>query len=210
MSTYENGPALIDAAAVAGVSIPPGTGSFMRPPLWGIPDAAAPGTVQVAGGESGPAAQNSSQAADSALTVASATPEATTAPGASQGLVPSVPTIRAPRTDVRPLAWPLDFEGKFYERIVVKRPSTREVGDYYDRLRQLPAGDTKGLRFPIFYHEDGTPVPDAVLDALDDDDADTLEADIADFLPRRLRVLTLPPAGSIQNSGADIGPTSAA
>ncbi len=60
------------------------------------------------------------------------------------------------------------------------------------------------VRLPLFRDEHGEPVPDAVMDALDDDDRLALDEAAENFLPRRFRGL------AAQDTGPDIGATTAA
>lgn len=60
------------------------------------------------------------------------------------------------------------------------------------------------VRLPLFRDERGEPIPDEVMDALDDDDRLALDEAAANFLPRRFRGL------AERDSGPDIGATTAA
>jgi hypothetical protein len=62
------------------------------------------------------------------------------------------------------------------------------------------AGDATKARLPMF------DAPYEVIDALDPDDADTIEETVDRFLPRRLRLA----AGPIPESGATTSPSSEA
>ncbi|MCW2318310.1 hypothetical protein M2322_003877, partial [Rhodoblastus acidophilus] len=59
---------------------------------------------------------------------------------------------------------------------------------------------------PIYRDADGALIPDAVMDALDDDDAFELEKKVADFLPRRFR--GAPDGVSGPQTGATTEPSS--
>lgn len=92
------------------------------------------------------------------------------------------------RLKVFPLAYPVAYAGKEYDVVVVRRLTVGEVESFLDRLRQLREGDPNAaLRWPMCVDRSGEPLPEAVLDGLDDDDASLIEKAIADFLPRRFR-----------------------
>lgn len=118
-----------------------------------------------------------------------------------------------PRMKMIPLEWPVKVDGVDYHAIGVKRMSTKEVSEFIDAL----SGDTDAVKFPIFVDGDGKPVSDAVLNALDDDDTQTLLEKMRDFLPRRFRggaaqsqtSAQSSPNGSPPTPGAPTAPTSA-
>jgi hypothetical protein len=83
-----------------------------------------------------------------------------------------------PRFRVVPLEWPIDYDGKTYSEITVRRMTTAEVVAFVDQMRD----DLKEATLPMF------DVPHAVIDALDPDDADEVNKAVNDFLPRALRL----------------------
>jgi len=89
-----------------------------------------------------------------------------------------------PRIATVPLEWPVEYGGKVYGAITIKRLTTREVAEFMEKLEATEDGR---LRWPIFIDGDGVAVPDVVLDALDDDDNMSLQKVLLDFLPRRFR-----------------------
>lgn len=83
-----------------------------------------------------------------------------------------------PRFRVVPLEWPIEYDGKTYSEITVRRMTTAEVVAFVDQMRE----DLKEATLPMF------DVPHAVIDALDPDDADAVNKAVSDFLPRALRL----------------------
>lgn len=131
--------------------------------------------------------------------------------------LPAKPRLPAPvvldgplRTLTVPLAYPLGYAGREYHTITLRRPTSAEVGRFFETLvASDPAGDDGLLFFPVFYAQDGEPVPAAVLANLDDDDRADVMGRVADFLPRRLLALTAAsPSASGADTGADTAPTS--
>lgn len=82
------------------------------------------------------------------------------------------------------LEWPVEYDGKVYDAISIKRLTAGEVADFEKKLAAVPGGE---LRWPIFVDAVGVTIPDAVMDALDDDDNLELQKEMIDFLPRRYR-----------------------
>ena len=74
------------------------------------------------------------------------------------------------------LEWPVEFDGVLYESVTIRRLTTKEVVDFLETM--AGKGD---VRWPMY------DVPDAVLDALDDDDAFRLDEVVKGFLPRRFQ-----------------------
>ena len=91
-----------------------------------------------------------------------------------------------PRSKVVQLEFPVEHAGTTYTSIEVRRMTAGQVADFVDQARE--AG--REARLPMFYREDGEPVPVEVVDGLDADDAETLNEVIRDFLPRSLRAAT--------------------
>jgi hypothetical protein len=81
-----------------------------------------------------------------------------------------------------PLAWPLVYGGVLYDHIILQRLTAKEVADWVEDIKEKDE-----VRFPIYRDDAGTSIPDAVLDALDDDDRLALDEAAKDFLPRRFR-----------------------
>ncbi len=87
------------------------------------------------------------------------------------------------------LGYPLSFDGREFRTVGVKRLTVAEVGAYFAALEELrKTDDTTVLPFPMFVDEEGAPIPDGLLDALDDDDMTRLNKEAVDFLPRRFRI----------------------
>ena len=118
---------------------------------------------------------------------AASTPSAEPPASAEKTLPASLPIIthRRDRAATIPLEYPLDIDGKPLDANVVRRLNAQAVADFLEAIGNSP--DTKILRFPMFYDVDGNKLPDAVIDALDDDDAVALTKATAGFLPRRFR-----------------------
>lgn len=102
-----------------------------------------------------------------------AAPAATASPQAPQFV------DGAKRLKVVPLQWPVEYEGKTWTEITVRRATAGEVANFYESLRSAAQGVK--VHFPLY------DAPAAVLDALDDDDWAEIEKVTADFLPRRFR-----------------------
>jgi len=83
------------------------------------------------------------------------------------------------------LEWPVEFEGRVFERIAIARLTAREVADFTDMA--IKAEPNASLPLPVFRDEAGTPLPVGLLDALDADDRDALNEAALDFLPKRFR-----------------------
>jgi hypothetical protein len=90
----------------------------------------------------------------------------------------------AARVKTVPLAWPVEYDGKVYDEITIKRLTAREVADFSEKLEKEKNG---ALRWPVFVDGEGAPIPDVVLDAIDDDDNLEIQKALIDFLPRRFR-----------------------
>lgn len=93
--------------------------------------------------------------------------------------VPAAPRFVGgpPRSRIVPLTWPVEYDGRVYNAITVHRLSAGDVGDV---MRAIEEHGSKA-RLPMF------DVPFEVIDALDADDADSVNAAVLDFLPRALR-----------------------
>lgn len=100
-----------------------------------------------------------------------------TAPRAATGAVflegPS------PRTRSIPLRWPLLVDGVEYRQLTLRRINGQEAKAYYAAtLATLQQGA------PVAVYP-GLDIGQSVWDALDDDDVNTIEQAIQDFLPER-------------------------
>ena len=101
------------------------------------------------------------------------------------------------------LDYPLEYDGVLFEAITLRRPTSAEVGRYFERLAEVAVSDPDAiLYFPVFTLADGAEVPGAVLEALDPDDRERVMELAEDFLPGRLlrfrdaqRPASSPPAG---------------
>ncbi|MEN5279258.1 phage tail assembly protein [Brucella sp. TWI432] len=92
-----------------------------------------------------------------------------------------------PREKMIPLEWPVTVNGVRYAEVRVRRVTGKEIREYVANSR---AG--KKLAPPVF------DIPFEVYDALDADDADTLDEAGLDFLPRSVRDASegfIPPTG---------------
>jgi hypothetical protein len=116
-----------------------------------------------------------------------------------------------PRSHSVRLEWPVEYMGTRYEAITVRRLTTAEVAAFMQKVAEHheanPEAADEVMRFPIFFDERGEPVPDEVMDGLDDDDAVPLNEAAVRFLPRRFRAATEPT--STPQPGEATGPTSA-
>ena len=110
-----------------------------------------------------------------------------------------------PRAATIELDWPVEYAGRVFAAITVARLTAGEVARFQDEIvGLLESGADSKVRLPLFRDEDGAPIPDAVMDALDDDDRLALDEAALSFLPRRFRGL------AARDSGPDIGATTAA
>ncbi len=76
------------------------------------------------------------------------------------------------------LEWPVEFDGKVYDTITVRRCSGREVDLFVAAV--AAAADGVSVKTPMI------DCPTEVYDAMDDDDRLRLEEAVLPFLPRRL------------------------
>ena len=95
------------------------------------------------------------------------------------------------------LKHPVVVNGRAYREIRLARLTVADVAQF---LEAVSAGDKRSaIAWPVYRDENGEPIPQAVLSALDDDDGFTIEQGLRDFLPRRLQALMdgagAPPAG---------------
>jgi hypothetical protein len=102
------------------------------------------------------------------------------------------------------LDYPIAYDGRDYARILIRRMTVADVAGFLEACKA--AGDGVGdLRFPMFFHPDGTAVPDAVHEAIDPDDQEKLSEATLSFLPRRFR--DEPASATVPAAGANIAPT---
>lgn len=106
---------------------------------------------------------------------ASASPSEEAVP-VSPPAAPRFTAVRA-RNRVVLLDWPIEYDGRTYDRVTVRRPTAQDVADFAARVNAAPEGES--VHFPMY------DVPFAVPDALDPDDTDAVNVAVADFLPRR-------------------------
>lgn len=92
------------------------------------------------------------------------------------------------RSKAVPLTWPVEYDGKVYDSIAVRRMTGQEVRDL---MQGAVAGELDFL--PM------VDCPREVYEALDDDDLAKVDAVIEDFLPLRLRAAV----GQTLENGAD-------
>lgn len=87
------------------------------------------------------------------------------------------------------LDYPFTHDGYLYDRIVLRRLTTRQVAVYVSSLqKKVETQADEPVNVPMYFRADGAPVPDEVIqDCLIDDDTVRLEAVAMDFLPRRFR-----------------------
>ncbi len=112
-----------------------------------------------------------------------------------------------PRRKTIDLEWPVSFEGREYRSITLIRLTAGDVSKFQEEIEQLLKNTPDAaLRFPIFRDANNAPIPDAVLEALDDDDKFELDRAAADFLPRRFRGIAEPVSGP--DAVGNIAPTS--
>jgi hypothetical protein len=78
------------------------------------------------------------------------------------------------------LEWPLEFGGKVYDSIIVRRPTASEVRVFHEQTEAWKSGDPVP-RLPLY------DVPSEVIEALDDDDDLRLGEVVQRFLPQRFR-----------------------
>jgi hypothetical protein len=100
----------------------------------------------------------------------------------------------------------VEYAGKLYGSISLLRLTAGEVIAFTRELEAALKNDPDApVRFPTFKDDSGAPIPDAVLDALDDDDPVTLDEAAVDFLPRRFRAQAA--QGSTSETPGDGAPT---
>lgn len=113
-----------------------------------------------------------------------------------------------PRHATITLDWPIEFEGTTYTEIGLRRLTAGEVAAFMDAARaKVEADPDANPRAPIFVDANGEPIPDALFDALDDDDGFKLDEAAQGFLPRRFQGAPRV-SDSTPTDGSDTEPTS--
>jgi hypothetical protein len=77
-----------------------------------------------------------------------------------------------------PLDWPIEFEGKLYEHIRVRRITGHELQSYVEAM------GAAGSKSPV---PPTIECPQAVWDVMDADDMENVGANSMDFMPRRMK-----------------------
>lgn len=91
------------------------------------------------------------------------------------------PKLLGNRSRTVPLQYPVEFDGKVYDSITVRRMTGSEVAEYISAMSVDISEGTDRAWMPMF------DVPREVYEALDDDDLQEVDKAVLDFLPRRLR-----------------------
>ncbi len=78
-----------------------------------------------------------------------------------------------------PLDYPIEFDGKVYDTITVRRVSAREVSDFIDAVAK--SEEFANVKAPMI------DCPQEVYEVMDDDDRLRLEEALLPFLPLRLK-----------------------
>ncbi|WP_051960440.1 hypothetical protein [Devosia riboflavina] len=86
-----------------------------------------------------------------------------------------------PRSKQVPLEWPLEFGGRLYDSITIRRCTGTEISEYV-----IATAAGQDVMPPV------VDCPKEVYDALDDDDLYEVDKVVRDFLPRRFREATEP------------------
>jgi hypothetical protein len=91
------------------------------------------------------------------------------------------------RSRAFPLKYPIVVGDRIYSEVHLARLTVAEVAQF---LEAVSNGDKRSaIAWPVYRDENGEPIPQAVLNGLDDDDGFTVEQGLRDFLPLRLRAL---------------------
>ena len=104
------------------------------------------------------------------------------------------------------LRHPIIVAGRTYSEIHLARLTVSEVAAFIETVSSVDK--RSAIAWPVYRDADGAPLPQAVLNALDDDDGYAIEQGLADFLPLRLRALIDGATG--RPAGESTAPTSAA
>lgn len=81
------------------------------------------------------------------------------------------------RSEIVQLEWPVEYDGRVYRAIHVRRMTAAEVDTFVEEAR----ANAGAARLPMFS------CPHEVIDALDADDAARVNETVLRFLPRALR-----------------------
>lgn len=80
------------------------------------------------------------------------------------------------REKVVPLEYPIEFDGKTWEAVTVRRVTGRQIEEYMDAIARKERVPPPMIECPL-----------EVYDAMDDDDRLAVDEAVIPFLPRRLR-----------------------
>lgn len=97
-----------------------------------------------------------------------------------------------------PLEWEIEFEGRVYDSITIRRCTGFEISEYVLSMAEGNAPMFPGLDCPI-----------AVYEALDADDFEKVDEVVRDFLPRRFRQAAEPTSEASDNMSTKSGTPSA-
>ena len=92
------------------------------------------------------------------------------------------------RFDLVELEWPVEYKGKLYSKIMLKRLTVKELADWQKSLADKK--DDEEIRMPLFRDEDGGYIPEEVWEGMDVNDVDMLGEKALPFLPKRFAGLT--------------------
>lgn len=117
----------------------------------------------------------------------------------------------APVVKMVPLQFgPVTFAGRDWTKVGIRRLSVEQIEAVFANYRANLAQDPDfPLSMPVYVDDQGGEIPDGLLRKLDPDDADTLDGEAADFLPRRYRVAR-DPTPSTPPTGSATAPSSSA
>ena len=108
------------------------------------------------------------------------------------------------RSRAFPLKYPVVVDGRTYSEVHLKRLTVAEVAQFIETVSN--ADKRSAIAWPTYVDADGAPLPQAVLNTLDDDDGYAIEQGLADFLPHRLQALVDGASG--RQAGEVIAPSS--
>lgn len=91
-----------------------------------------------------------------------------------------------------PLEWPVQYDGKVYDNLVVRRP----FGSDFRRMADFDPDKAEELQLASMLTE----VPIEVIEALDADDYMELQEIVKDFLPRKLKDMAKQLSGTGQST----------
>jgi hypothetical protein len=96
------------------------------------------------------------------------------------------------------LKHPLEFDGKVYRAICLRRLTAGEVAEFMEGVAKRPEAALRA--WPMYRDADGAAIPPEVIEGLDDDDMFELDQAVRDFLPRRFQAAlenaSPPPTGA--------------